>query len=341
VKADKSQIERALDTPPADTRLFLLYGPDESGSATLAKRLEKAMGPQAERVDLDGATLKNDPARLADEAASFSMFGDKRWIKLTSCGDEALPALEALLQAEQAGNPVVLLGGALKATSKIVKLALDSKAALAFASYAPDEREAAKIATAIATERGLRLPIEMARQIADLCANDRTLMAGEIEKLALYLDAAPDHQVQATPEALNALSAEAMDTDSTPLINAVFSGEIDRLLHELAMMDMRGAALASIFRPLLGRAMLLAGIRAEFDRSGKIDDAMERAGKAVFWKEKPLVKNQVRRWDAPRIARAIERLAGAERSTRNARNAGELLARQELLTIARQATRDS
>lgn len=133
MKANRGQIERALDAPgqgaSADIRFYLLYGPDEAGSQSLAKRLERAMGPQAERVDLDGATLKDDPARLADEAASFSMFGDKRWIRVSGMGEESVPALTALLEAEAAGNPVIAVAGALKATSKLVKLALEHKGA--------------------------------------------------------------------------------------------------------------------------------------------------------------------------------------------------------------------
>jgi len=95
VKANRGQIEKALDAPPSDIRFFLLYGPDEAGSTALARRLERAMGPGAERVDLDVATLREDPARLADEAASFSMFGDKRWVRINGMGDESLPAVTA------------------------------------------------------------------------------------------------------------------------------------------------------------------------------------------------------------------------------------------------------
>ena len=66
MKANKAQIERAL-AAPADTRFFLLHGPDESGSRALAKRLAVAMGEDAERIDLSGGEVKADPARLADE----------------------------------------------------------------------------------------------------------------------------------------------------------------------------------------------------------------------------------------------------------------------------------
>jgi DNA polymerase-3 subunit delta len=340
LKASRGQIEKALDAPPADIRFYLLYGPDEAGSAALGKRMERAMGPEAERIDLDGSTLKDDPARLADEAASFSMFGDKRWIRINGMGEESLPAVTALLEAEAAGNPVIATAGALKGTSKLLKLALDNPRAMAFASYQPDAREAEQIAVGIAREGGLRLSSDLARRIADLANGDRALMAGEVEKLILYLDAAPDRPREATAEALDALSAENPEADAGPLVNAVLGGDLRAMNRELGRLAEAGAAMAAVLRPLLTRAMLLANIRADFDQSGRLEGAVESAGKAVFWKEKGVVTRQVRLWDAPGIARVIQRLAQAERASRSGRGTGDLLVRHELLAITRQAARE-
>jgi len=340
VKANRGQMERALDAPPPDVRFFLLYGPDEAGSAAIAKRLERAMGPQAERVDLDGASLKDDPARLADEAASFSMFGDKRWVRVSGMGDESAPALAALLEAEAAGNPVIAVTGPLKPTSKLLKLALDHKGAMACISYQPDAREAEQIAIGIAREGGLRLSTELARRIVELANGDRALMAGEVEKLILYLDAAPDRPREATAEALDALSADNPDTEIGPLVNAVLGGDMKAMHKEMLRLAETGAAMASVIRPLLTRAMLIANIRADFDEGGRLDAAVESAGKAVFWKEKGTVSRQVRLWDAPGAARVIQRLLEAERASRGGRGAGDLMVRHELLAIARQAARE-
>ena len=123
MKADKGQIDRALKAP-AGTRFFLLYGQDESGSRALMRLLGDAMGKDAERVDLAGAELRADPARLADEAGAISLFGGARYIVVDPAGDETLAAVEALQEAPAGGNPVVLLAGALKPSSKLLKLAL-------------------------------------------------------------------------------------------------------------------------------------------------------------------------------------------------------------------------
>jgi len=110
VKASVNQLRKALDTASPAIRLYLLHGPDESGARDWAVRLGRAMGPEAERVDLEGPALKSDPGRLAAEAASLSLFGGARHIRVTGVGDESLEAFELLLSADTAGNPVVAIG---------------------------------------------------------------------------------------------------------------------------------------------------------------------------------------------------------------------------------------
>ncbi len=85
MKANKAQLDKALKDA-AGIRFFLFHGPDEAGSRALAKAMIAALGPDAERVDLTGSELREDPARLADEAASISMFGASRYVIVDPAG---------------------------------------------------------------------------------------------------------------------------------------------------------------------------------------------------------------------------------------------------------------
>ena len=156
MKVNANQMRQALDSANPATRLYLLHGPDESGARDLALRLGRAMGPEAERIDLDGATLKGDVGRLAAEAASLSLFGGARYIRVTSLGEESHDALALLLAAERAGNPVVAIAPSLKASGKVVKLAISAVNAMSFACYLPEAADADRLAAAIASEHGDR-----------------------------------------------------------------------------------------------------------------------------------------------------------------------------------------
>ena len=339
MKANANEIARALDAANGPVRFFLLYGPDEAGSAALARRLERAMGQEAERIDLDGSTLKADPARLVDEAASISLFGGRRWIRIQPAGDEIAAAVASLLDADMAGNPVVALAGALKPSSPLVKLALDDKLALAHPSYVPDARDAAQIAETLAREAGLRLPRDLGRTLAISCSNDRSIMAQEIEKLALYLDAAPDRPAEATAEALEAIGASNPDGELSKLVDAIMGGQPGRVGAEIARLGQSGIAGIPVLRALFRRLILLAALRRDIDGGQSPAAAVEARGKAIFFKEKPAITDQASRWPADRLAALADKLLAAERSLKSSGTAGDILAEAEMLTISRFAAR--
>ena len=339
MKANANEITRALDAADGPVRFFLLYGPDEAGSAALARRLERAMGQEAERIDLDGSTLKADPARLVDEAASISLFGGRRWIRIQPAGDEIAAAVASLLEADVAGNPVVALAGALKPSSPLVKLALDHKLALAHPSYVPDARDAAQIAETLAREAGLRLPRDLGRTLAISCSHDRSIMAQEIEKLALYLDAAPDRPAEATAEALEAIGASNPDGELNKLVDAIMGGQPGRVGAEIARLGQSGIAGIPVLRALFRRLILLAALRRDIDGGQSPAAAVEARGKAIFFKEKPAITDQASRWPADRLAALADKLLSAERALKSSGTAGDILAEADMLTISRFAAR--
>ena len=332
MKASEAQMRAALDKPSDAVRFHLLYGPDEAGAAALAARLSAAMGKEAERIDLDGPTLKSDPARLADEAAAMSLFGGARFILANPVGDESLDAFTALLEGG-AGNPVVAIGPALKSTSKLVKLALDSRAAMVTACYVPEGREADAIATQLMRNHGLRAGAGVATRIVQAANGDRAVMAREIEKLADYLDAAPDSPRDAGEDALDAIGADLGESDAGAMIAALLAGDPATLGGELAQLSEEGVSPIMWLRALGRRLAALADMRADLDRGDDIAGVMKRH--RVFWKEEKATAAALRAWTPAMIATAIDRARAAERAVMAPGNAGDVLAEHALLGLAR------
>jgi DNA polymerase III subunit delta len=336
VKANKAQIERALKSPTAETRFFLLYGPDEAGSRALMKMLGP---PNAERVELSGAELKNDPARLADEAAAISLFGDARVILVEPAGDEVVPAVEALIAAPAAGNPAAIVAGALKPTSKLLKLALAAPCAMTFASYVPDARDAPKLVMELAREHGLGIRPDLARRIADSAAANRAVIAQELAKFALFLDAAPERPKQVEADTVDAIGAANEEGDLSRLVDSVGGGDVKTLRSELLRLSSEGIEGIPLIRAMLRRMTLLARLRGEVERGNSVDTVMATHGKTIFWKEKEAVAAQLSRWTSDLIGKGMSRLLEAERQVKASGGLGPLAAAEELFAICRQAAR--
>jgi DNA polymerase-3 subunit delta len=338
VKVKEAQISRALDNPDGAVRLYLLYGPDDAGSRALAARLDRSMGSDAERIDLDGATLKDDPARLADEAASISLFGGRRYIRVIG-GDECTAAVASLLEATITGDPVVLVAGALKPTSTLLKRALDDPHVMGCASYKAEGSSADDLAVNLGRTHGLRLTRAAAHQLASSCLGDRAILEREIEKMALYLDAAPDRPRDCDIDVIDIIGAGLGEVDTSAVVDAMMSGNLGVLAHEINVMSEGSAGAIPILRGISRRLLLLARLRAEVDSGKSAGAVIASVGKALFFKEKDAVAVQLSRWDSTRLQTAANRIFEIEQAIKKTRTAGEVLALNELTAIGRVAER--
>lgn len=339
MKADLKQLNRAL-AAPAGTRCFLFYGPDDAGSHALARRVAAGVGAEAERIDLSGSDLRSDPARLSDEAASLSMFGGARHILVSPAGDECADAVAALLEAPAAGNPVALIAGALKPSSKLLKLVLAAKEALAYCSYLPDARDWDRLVTEAARGHGLSVRPDLARRIAEGAAGNRAIIDQELGKFALYLDVTPDAAaVDLDHDVIEAVGAARDEGEAQTLVDCLFDGDGRGADVELARLRGQGTEGITLIRAALRRALLLAKLRARVDQGSSSASNVVDADKSLFWKEKPMLSRQLSGWRSPTLARCIERLAAAERALKSSGSLGPVAADEELLAIARQANR--
>ncbi|MCW3834904.1 DNA polymerase III subunit delta [Sphingomonas canadensis] len=337
MKASAAQIRSALDAPNPATRLYLLHGPDEAGAEELAARLARALGPELEKIDIEPKALRESPGRLADEAASMSLFGGARLIRVRGVDESAAEAVSLLLNAERGGNPVVAIGPGLKASGKLVKLAIAAPSAMSFACYLPEGIEVSRLATMIAREHGLRLSGDVPQRLATGCGGDRAILTREIEKLALYLDAAPERPRDADGRALDAIGADLSDAETSDAIEAVLDGRVADIGEALARLDEAGIGGIPLLRQLARRLVTLAELRADVDKGLSIDETIEKH--RIFFREKPATTRALRRWNASNLARAIERVREAERGLMRSASAGEVTADAECVAIARAAAR--
>lgn len=332
MKVRLPDIERALYA--SANGVFLLHGPDTAGSDALAARFATMLGADAERVVLAPAAVKADPALLSDEAASFSLFGGKRYILVDGGGDELLDAVANLLSAPTPGNPVLIVTGALRKGSKLLALVEAATGAMAFASYVPEGRDADRMVIDLGRAAGLVIAPALARRIAAAGAGDRAMIALELDKFALFLDASPDAPATLDADALDLLSAGSEEGDLTRVVDTVLDGELGALDRELAQLAGSGTETVALIRALARRVLLLARHRGDIDAGASVDAVMASAGKSMFYKEKPAVSRQLGRCTSDRLTTASARLLAAERDFKAPGSLGPVAIAEELFAIA-------
>ena len=337
MRAPKGSIGRSVDEPDPKVRLYLFHGADESQSSALGDRLVAAL--KATKHPLPAASLRGDPALLADEAGAIDMFGGVKVIWIQPAGDEILSAFEALLDTAACESPVVAIAGRLGKTSTLLKLADAHDLALSHVSYELDPRDAERLVSDLARTEGLRTQPGVAARIAEASANDRRMIAQELAKLALYLDATPNAPKDLGADVLDAVAAD-MSGDSLGVADLALRGDVRGLSDALARLPFGDKNAVPIVRSLQRRLLMLAPLRARVDSGERAQAVMTSMGKSLFWKDKPAVERMLGLWDSSGLARVSERTGALERRLMrgDAPPSAEALG-EELIAIARQARR--
>jgi len=111
------------------------------------------------------------------------------------------------------------------------------------------------------------------------------------------------------------------------------------LLEELGRLPHGGSEPIPILRALQRRLLMLAPLRARIERGESIDGVMASMGKALFWKDKPLLQRLLSSWSSQHIAEASTRVSKLERLIMLRPLADDAALGETLVTLARVAGR--
>lgn len=335
MKLNAGQVGAAVDRPDPQRRFYLFHGPDESGSRALAQRLLTALG--AEKFAVPAAGIKEDPASLPDEAGAMALFGGPRAIWIEPAGDEIAAGVDALLAASSVESPVIAIAGTLRKTSALLKTAEGHALAVAAASYAPEGANAGRMVAEMGRAEGLVIAPDVAERIAGEAGGNRAIIASELAKYALYLDAAPGRTRELDPATIDRLGADSSESESMRLGDLAISGNGRELLDELERGTLTASETVGLAKALLRRLVQVAPMRARIDAGERPDAVMTAMGRSLFFKDKALVGEILRRWDSKRLAALIDRAATLERDLMLSDQPVVALVGEELVTIARAA----
>jgi len=335
VKASKASIGRAVDHAAEGIRFYLFHGPDEAQSRGLAARLLESLG--ATKFVVASGAVRADPASLVDEAGAMSLFGGRRLVWIEPATKDIEEGVAALLSSPAIESPVAAIAGALPRSSGLLKLAEASPLAIAFASYLPEGQDAERMVIDLGRRFGLKVSTPVAARLAESAGNDQAIVAQELQKLALYIDASPQMPKELDHAAVDDVAAGSAEGDFQRLADLALSGELGELTDELARLPAGGSEAIPVVRSLQRRLIMLAPLRARVERGERVDAIMTSQGRSLFWKDKAKVQRMLSKWSAEDLATVAERAGKLERSLMFTPAPDREALGEELLAIARKA----
>lgn len=335
VKVQTGRADAFARAPDTKAQAVLVYGPD---SGLVRERMQalchsvlKGDDDPFRIADLDASMLKADPARLADEAASMSLTGGRRVVKVRDATDGISQVVEGFLDDLIGDALIVFSSGDLGPRSSLRKVFEGADNAAALPCYSDDARALDQVVREGFKEAGLSPEPDALTWLVSHMGGDRALSRREIEKLVLFKDAGENKTVTLDDAMACVGDTAAFDLDD--LVYAMADGDQPKVQRVYGRMMAEGTSPISVLTAASRHLMRLHQIHGMRD-SGSLDQAMMKLRPPVFFKRKGQFKSQAGRWSAKLLARGLEVLTTAELQAKSTDMPGQALIERALMQIA-------
>ena len=183
-------VDQLLTRPGPNFRAILFYGPNEGRvreyAVQIAKTVVADLSDPFRISQLSAADLKDDPPRLADEAAAIAMTGGRRVIRARGIGDAQTDCFANFLENPQGDTLIVVEAGELAKTSRLRKLFESHSLCAIVACYEDSGADLDALVIGHLRQHGLTINSDARDYLLHCLGEDRLATRQELDKLVLY-----------------------------------------------------------------------------------------------------------------------------------------------------------
>lgn len=322
--------QRSPDRHP----VLLLYGPDQGLISERARAAaEAAVDDPADPfqlIRLDGDAVATEPGRLAEEAGTIGLFGNRRSVWVRRTARNLAPAVTACLDLDLTGTNIVIEAGDLARSAPLRTLCEKSERALAVPCHADRARELADMLDGMLREAGLTMGRPEKEYLLQSLGGDRLASRGEILKLILYAHGKSEITAGDIEAVVSDVAGGALDG----VIDAAFAGRLADA--DDGWLRQARNAPAQLLGAASRHALALLAARAELSAGRGLDETVGR-WRGLHFTRKGVVTHQLEIWSEPDLETAAAKLQVAVLDTRRHAALAGAIAGRALLDIARQA----
>jgi len=335
MKVSAAAADRFIAQPDAGVVAVLLYGPDQGLVKERAEHLGLTvvddLSDPFNVVELAGAALKEDPARLLDEANALSFGGGRRFIRLRGVGDGLTKGLEEYFLNPSPDALIVVEAEDLGPRSSLRKLFETNVAAASVACYPAEGRDLLKTVEGLLADHKVSIEKDALVLLAENMGADRGMVRCEVEKLALYVgggNRATSDDVAACLTSSGAVSLDHIAFCTADGNAAEADGYFQKALAE-------GISEIAVLRALQRHFQRLDLVVSQVEAGSSAASVIGGLRPPVFFKFKDRFARQVRLWATSRSQRALDILTEAETACKSTGTPVELVCGRAIMAIAR------
>jgi len=280
-----------------DKKLVLFYGENIGLKNDFKNNLLKVF-KNDEIIRLNQEEIIKNKNKLFDEINNISLFEKKKTFLIENVNDKILEILIELDTTGITDNKIYLFSDILDKKSKLRAFFEKSKKCGVVACYPDNEISVRKIIQEKLKEfKGLNQ--QTINLIVENCNLNRVKLNNEIEKIKACFQ----NKILEEEKLINLLDAR-INSDFDMLKNAAFAGDLEKtnkLLSDTIMEDEKNIFYLNSINQTLNRLIQVCDMNV-----GDIEIAINQLRPPIFWKDKPIFKDQAKIWRKEKIKKMLD-----------------------------------
>ena len=280
-----------LDKKINNNQIFLFHGVNDGYKEEILKNIFEPISENNVFKYFEKEIFSNIE-NFYNEILSRSFFENKKLIIIKDASDKIKDEIEILKEKKLSDIKIVLISNVLDKKSKLRKLFEIEKDLVSVAFYSDNNQTLSSIAKSFFLKRNISISQESINLIINRTTGERKNLVNELEKIESYLA----NKKKISVEEIYSLTNLTENHSINELVDNCLAKNKQRTLYILNENNFSFEDAIIIIRTFLIKTKRLLKLSKSFQNNNSLDKTIFDFKPPIFWKDKELVKQQIKGW---------------------------------------------
>ena len=290
---------------PTIHNLLLFYGKNEGLKNEIIKNIIR---DKKNINNYDEKEVLENEYNFVENILTKSLFDDEKIIIIKRSTDKILKVIESLNSKKLEDITIIINADNLEKKSKLRSFFEKNKETICVPFYPDTDQTLSKLAYDFLKGRKISISQSSINLIINKCSGDREALYNELNKIDFYTK----NGKKITTEDIMKITNLIENHSVSELVDNCLAKNNKKIINILNENNFNNEDCILITRSLLNKSKKILQLVKEFENNKNIELTISSAKPPIFWKDKEITKQQIKKWKPENIKDLIYKLTDIE-----------------------------
>ena len=289
-----------------DSNFHLVYGTNEGLKTECINEILKKNNARV--FNYDENQIKDQEETFYENILSGSLFESSKIILINKASDKIYNVIYDLIERNINNTKIIINAYTLDTKSKLRSLFEKNKDLICIPTYPDSNDTLSRLAITLFREENISISQQNINLVVEKCNGDRKNLKSEFEKIKNF---AKNKKKISNKEILKIINL-AENYKLSELIDNCLTKDKKKIINILNDSNYSAEESITILRTFLFKAKRILKLAKELQKNHDINKTVNSARPPIFWKDKEVVKIQLKMWKPKEIKELIKNINNVE-----------------------------